>query len=194
MRSSLSLALRIPTPAVASAVALAAAHTSAGLNTFDIIVIAAAGLHVLYLVGMAAYTYWRIAFGWDVRPVRKERLWSWRYDPESGQFVPLEPALSKSTSFYTVQSLENLHAGIYDVTWGAQHEHVCSSDLHKPGPAHKPAHVVVVVAAPAEEGRTSPSFSPLLPSSSPSVRPSRSAISLSRRLTTGAVSCAGHLS
>jgi hypothetical protein len=62
-----------PSPAVASAAASAAAV-----------------LCVLFLAAMTAYTYWRIAFGRDVRTVRKERPWSWRYDPENGQLVPLE--------------------------------------------------------------------------------------------------------
>jgi hypothetical protein len=156
MRSSLSLALRLPTPAIASAVALAAAvaaaHANADLDAFGITAIVGASLCVIYLVCTTAYTYWRIASGWDVRPVRKEYPWSWRCDPESGQLVPLEHALSTSTLFHTIQSLQDLHASIYDMIRGVQHEHVCSSDFRKPGPAHKPAPVVVVVvAAPAEE-------------------------------------------
>jgi hypothetical protein len=49
------------------------------------------GLAVLFLVTMSAYTYWRMSSGRDVRPVRKERPWSWRYDVESHQVVPIEP-------------------------------------------------------------------------------------------------------
>jgi hypothetical protein len=208
-----------PSPAItsaaasAAAVAVANAHANAGLNAIGLTAIVGAGLCVLFLAAMTAYTYWRIASGREVRPVRKERPWNWRYDPESGQLVPLEPvtvssvslwvrlfhahitspqwptwsvdeaskptclrnpppapynplaeidakrtappppptiALSTSTSFHTIQSLEDLHAGIYDMIRGVQHEHVCSSDLRKPGPARRPAPTVVVVA-PAEE-------------------------------------------
>jgi hypothetical protein len=89
-------------PAVASAAASAAvvanAHANAGLNAIGLTAIVAAGLCVLFLAAMTAYTYWRIASGRDVRPVRKGRPWSWRYDSESGQLVPLEPVTVSTVS------------------------------------------------------------------------------------------------
>jgi hypothetical protein len=91
-----------PSPAVASAAASAAAaanaHANAGLNAIGLTAIVAAGLCVLFLAAMTTYTYWCIASGHDAHPVRKERPWSWRYDPESGQLVPFEPVTVSAVS------------------------------------------------------------------------------------------------
>jgi hypothetical protein len=170
---------------------------------------------LLFIVIMSAYTYWRIASGRDVRPVRKERPWSWRYDVESHQVVPIEPvavstnstcpqfpsltdgslqwptwptaegpdaptlrnppltpynplaeidakratvpplsstiAISTSTSFHTIESLEDLRDGIYDTRRGGEHSHVCRTDLRRPGPARKSKAVPTITVAPIEE-------------------------------------------
>jgi hypothetical protein len=164
---------------------------------------------------MSAYTYWRISSGRDVRPVRKERPWSWRYDVESHQVVPIVPvpvstnltcpklpsltndssqwptwptsqgldaptlrnlppapynplaeidakratapsppptiALSTSTSFHTIESLEDLRDGIYDTRRGGEHSHACRTDLRRPGPARKAKAVPTITVAPIEE-------------------------------------------
>jgi hypothetical protein len=60
-------------------------------------------------------------------------------------------ALSTSTSFHTIASLEDLRAGIYDLVRGTDHEHACRTDVRRPGPARKVESAPTITLAPVEE-------------------------------------------
>jgi hypothetical protein len=59
--------------------------------------------------------------------------------------------LSTSTSFHTIESLEDLRDGIYDTRRGGDHEHVCRTDLRRPGPVRKAKPVPTITVASIEE-------------------------------------------
>jgi hypothetical protein len=86
--------------AAASAFATADAHARADLNVLGLTAMVAFAFAFLFIVIMSAYTYYRLDSGRDVRPVRKERPWSWRYDVESHQVVPVEPVPVSADSTY----------------------------------------------------------------------------------------------